>query len=200
MIERFSILHLITSKNTPIVILNGLPGSGKSTILNQLSSYTTCDFCTHFPDPDESELGGYLLWDPVVRSFYQHIEKILQLCPKLESKKQTLVISANWFDHNKIISEALLYKKISIVDQHSLLLDEHEISQLYPDIYSDIYLQTKGWPVLVSNWNELHTERYKESLKEFIQARILPSMSYHAQRLLIALALNIKIKKGVRYG
>ncbi len=195
MIERFPLLHLITTQKSPIVILNGMAGSGKSTVLKQLSKYVECDVYNSLPDPEKSEPGSNLIWDPVGKTFYQHLEQVLQLCPILEAREQTLFISASWIGNNKIISEALLYKKITLIDQHSLLFSQHEIAELYPDEASDIYIQTKGWPVLVANWEELNSERYKESLQEFIQARILPSLSYHEQRLLVALAFSSDIKE-----
>ncbi|SIO95328.1 transcriptional regulator NarL [Vibrio spartinae] len=197
MIERFSLLHFITTQKSPIVILNGMAGSGKSTVLKQLADYLKCDIYNSLPNPEHTEPSGHFIWDPLGSAFYQHLDQVLQMCPLLEAKDQTLFISANWIGNNKLISEALLYKKITLIDQHSLLFSQHEIAQLYPDSYSDIYLQTKGWPVLVANWKELDSERYKESLQEFIQARILPSLSYHEQRLLIALAFSASIKKNL---
>ncbi len=197
MIERFPLLHLITTQKSPIVILNGIAGSGKSTVLKQLADYLKCQICSSFPEPDKAERGSHLIWDPVGRAFHQHLEQVIQLCPALEANEQTLFISASWIGNNKIISEALLYKKITLIDQRSLLLSQHEIAQMYPEEFNEIYTQTKGWPVLVANWKELNSERYKESLQEFIRARILPSLSYREQRLLVALAFSSHIKENI---
>ncbi|MHA2940438.1 LuxR C-terminal-related transcriptional regulator [Vibrio sp. RC27] len=188
MIERLPLLHTLTSLNAPIVILNGLPGSGKSVVLRQLAKYLGCDVSKVLPSPGEHGDNAHLIWDPVGRGFYQHLDQVLQLCEELEIREQTLFISASWVGNNKILSQALLYGKLAIIDQSELMFSEQEISTLYPSESSTIYLHTKGWPVLVSNWAELGSERYKESLQEYVKARILPTLPYHEQRLLIALA------------
>ncbi|MEO9274323.1 LuxR C-terminal-related transcriptional regulator [Marinomonas sp. 5E14-1] len=193
MIERSSLLHLLTIQTAPIVIINGLPGSGKSVLLQQLAAYFNCKVQNTLPNPSEFEDNTHLIWDTIGRGFHQHLEQVLQLRSELENREQTLFISASWVGNNKLISQALLYGQLAIIDQSELMFSEQEIASLYPSDYTNIYLHTRGWPVLVSNWSDLNSERYKESLREYIAARILPILSYHEQRLLIALAFNSEI-------
>lgn len=188
MIERLPLLHLLTAQITPIVIINGLPGSGKSVLLSQLSKYLDTEVSQVLPNPCDFPDNAYLIWDPSGGGFYQHLNQVLQLCRELENREQTLYISASWVGNNKILSQSLLYGKLTVIDQAQLMLSEQEVATLYPSESSTIFLHTKGWPVLVANWSELGSERYKESLLEYVKARILPTLSYHEQRLLIALA------------
>ena len=193
MIERFPLLHLLTAQTSPIVVINGLPGSGKSVILRQLADYFNCDVANTLPNPLDFNDNQHLIWDTIGRGFHQHLDQVLRLCPELESRGQTLFISASWIGNNKVISEALLYGKLAIIDQSELMFSEQEIAILHPSDSATIYLHTRGWPVLVSNWKNLDIERYKESLREYVSARVLPILSYHEQQLLIALAFSSTI-------
>lgn len=193
MITRLSLIHKLSAQKTPVVILNGLPGSGKSTILKQTANYLSGHVCTSLPEPQDFPRNSQIMWDPLGRSFYQHLEQVITLAAQLEEREQTLFISASWIGNNKLLSEALLYKKVTIIDQLDLMLSEQEIASINARRAGQIYLETKGWPVLVANWDLLDSERYKESLREYLRARILPSLSYQEQRLLIALSFNIHI-------
>ncbi|WP_456297101.1 LuxR C-terminal-related transcriptional regulator [Vibrio sp. AK197] len=186
---RLSLIHQLAAIKTPIVILNGLPGSGKSVVLKQLADYLGQELRTSLPQPEQHSLGCELFWDPVSGSFQQHFQQVIDQLPELEARGQTLYMTASWVGANQWLSSALLYQKVSIIEQHQLFMSEYEIQTWHPNQdATEIWLQTAGWPVLVANWNDIKAERFQDSWYDFVQTRILPQLPFHQQQLLVALA------------
>ncbi len=193
---RLSLIHTLGAIKTPIVILNGLPGSGKSVVLKQLAQYLNRDIRTSLPEPADHPSGAELFWDPVSGAFQQHLQQVLHRLPSLEQRGQTLFMTACWVGENHWLSSALLYQKVTVIEQQQLFMSEHEIQALLPEAdASEVWLQTAGWPVLVANWDNIAAQRFRHSWLDFMQTRILPQLPFHEQRLLVALAFCPVLKQ-----
>ncbi len=189
MIPRLPLVHLLCHSKTPIVVLNGLPGSGKSEVIKQLARYHGQSVSHSLPIPQEHSQGGELFWDPSGNAFKQHLQLVVELLPELEERQQTLYMTSCWIETTSWLSAAFLYQKVTIVEQQHLMMSAHEISQCYPQADSDdILQQTAGVPILVANWDRISDERFQNSWLEFVHSRLLPLLPFNEQRLLIALA------------
>lgn len=193
---RLSLIHRISTLNTPVVIINGLPGTGKSTLLKQLAMQRNQQVFGTLPNPTDVPVGELLIWDPAGQSFQLHLQQVMELISALEQRSQTLIMSAAWVGETQWLTNALLYEKITLVEQRHLMLTEHDISETCPHRDAQaIWRDTRGWAVLAANWEKRGEERIKHSWNDFVRNRIMPLLPFHEQRLLVALGFETTLHR-----
>ena len=99
-------MHRISTLNTPVVIINGLPGTGKSTLLKQLAMQRNQQVFGTLPNPADVPVGELLIWAPAGQSFQLHLQQVMELISALEQRSQTLIMSAAWVGETQWLTNA----------------------------------------------------------------------------------------------
>lgn|GEM_PF-3621624 len=188
--QRPALIHYLSTLSSPVIVLMGVAGMGKSVVLKQLATLCHSSVSDQLPDPMAHPLGHDLFWDAGSASLKQQYQNVTRLLPQLKIRQQRLFLAVPWEVQHQWWGEGLVYQDICVVEQSRLLFSLDEIMALEIEHPERCLADTGGWPVLVANYDRLSQPLFRRSWQDFIAARIINILPLRLQRLLVALALS----------